>query len=57
MTEHDETQATGVARATAHGKHGQEIDPRPIWIPLAAIFIFVPIMLAIMIVVGYLFFN
>ena len=33
------------------------MDPTPLWIPLAAIFIFVPIMLAITIVVGYLLFN
>ena len=57
MTRHDEPQVTGVARAAAHSKHEQDIDPRPLWIPLAAIFIFVPIMLAVTIVVGYLLFN
>ena len=33
----------------------QEPDPTPLWIPLAVIFIFVPIMLAATIVIGYLF--
>lgn len=33
------------------------MDPTPLWIPLAVIFIFVPIMLAITIIAGYLFFN
>lgn len=34
-----------------------ESDPTPLWIPLAAIFVFVPIMLAVTIVVGYLLLN
>ena len=37
-------------------KNDQEPDPRPMWIPLLAIFIFVPIMLAVTIVCGYLLF-
>jgi len=36
--------------------HDQGNDPTPLWIPLAVIFIFVPIMLGATIVAGYLFF-
>lgn len=31
-------------------------DPTPLWIPLAVIFIFVPIMLGATVLAGYLFF-
>lgn len=37
-------------------KNDQEPDPTPLWIPLAVIFIFVPIMLGVTIVCGYLLF-